>query len=147
MGFSTEAVGGGIKAGSSIAAGDTRAGLERDNAAIADMQAKSEMNAGAYDANLIRQRGEKVAGQQVSAIGANNLQQAGTPATVVSDTARATELSALTTNNNALRRAWGFQVQGASDVEQADLAEQGGMLSGIGSLAGTAGSLYKMSQT
>jgi hypothetical protein len=147
MGFTTDAVGGGIKAGSQIAAGDERAGLERANAQIAGAQAKSEEQSGAYDANLVRQRGAKVAGQQISAIGANNLQQAGTPSTVVADTARATEMSALTTNNNALRRAWGFEVQGASDTEQASLAQQGGILSGIGSLAGTAGSLYKMSQT
>jgi hypothetical protein len=128
-----------------LAAGGTRANLERANAQIADQQAKSEMDAGAYNANLIRQRGAKVAGQQVASIGANNLQQGGTPSQVVGDTARATELSALTENNNALRRAWGFQVQGASDRTQADLAEQGGILSGIGTLAGTAGSLYKMS--
>jgi len=132
-----------IRAGADIAAGDTRSNLENANAEIASQQAKSEMASGAYGANLARQRGAKITGQQVSAIGANNLQQTGTPSAVVADTARASEQNALQTQNNALRRAWGFEVQGASDKVQGDLAEQGGILSGIGSLASAGGSIYR----
>ena len=145
MGFSSEAAqaaGTGIKAYSQIQAGNTKASLDTQNAAIADQQAKSEVNSGNVNANLMRQKGAQVTGQQISAIGANNLQQAGTPSQVVAGTAGATELNVLNTQNNALRRAWGFQVQGASDREQASLAKQGGMLSGIGSLASGGASLY-----
>jgi hypothetical protein len=144
VGFSTTQAGGGIiKAGADIAAGDTRSNLENANAEIASQQAKSEMASGAYGANLARQKGAQIQGQQVSAIGANNLQQTGTPSQVVADTARASEQNALQTQNNALRRAWGFEVQGSSDKTQADLASQGGILSGVGALAGSAGSIYR----
>lgn len=148
MGFNALEGGGGvIKAGADIAAGDTRGNLENANAEIASQQAKSEMVSGAYGADLARQRGRQIAGQQVSAIGANNLQQGGTPATVVADTARAAEANALNTQNNALRRAWGFEVQGSSDKLEGDLAEQGGVLSGIGALAGAGGSIYRYQNT
>jgi hypothetical protein len=143
MGFSTEAAGQYIKGASSMAAGDTRANLENANAEIASQQAKSEVDAGGYNANLARERTAKTEGAQISAIGANNLQQGGTPSTVVSDTARAGEMNALQINNNALRRAWGFQVQGASDTFQAGLAQQGGILSGIGSDIAAGGDIYR----
>ena len=64
----------------------------------------------------------------------------------VADTARASELDALQQQNNALRRSWGFEVQGASDRFQAPLAEQGGILSGLGTLANTAGKYYNSTQ-
>jgi hypothetical protein len=135
--------GGIIKAGSAFAAGNAKSSLEMLNAGIASTQAKSEMETGAYNSNLARLRGEQVEGQQVSGIGANNLRQAGTPATVVANTAAASERNVLNVQNNALRRAWGFQVQGTSDTYQAELAKQGGMLSGIGDLTSTAGTVYK----
>lgn len=147
MGFSTDAVGGGVKAASVYQAGKTKDALEQANASIADQQAKSEMASGSYNANLARLKGKAIQGQQVSAIGANNLQQGGTNATVVADTAGAQEGNALQIQQNALRRAWGFSVQGASDRFQGNLAEQGGILSGIGDLASTAGSLYKDANT
>lgn len=145
MGFQTDAdIGGGvIKGVASIAAGNTKDALERENAGIADQQAKSEMQSGAYNTNLAREKGAQIQGRQVSAIGANNLQQSGTPATVVADTARAQEANALQINNNALRRAWGFEVQDASDTFQGEQAKRGGMLSGLGDFIGAAGKGYK----
>ncbi len=145
MGYTEGAdiLGGTLKAGSQFAAGKERADLERGNADIAAAQVRSEEDAGAYNANLVRQRGAKTTGAQIAATGANNLQQAGTPSQVIGDTARATELSALTTNNNALRRAWGFSVEEASDRTQASLDEQGGILSGIGTAIDTSGQAYK----
>lgn len=144
MGFNTELDmgGGALKAGSAFAAGNTKDALERANASIADQQAKSEMAAGAYNTNLARQKGAQIQGAQIASIGANNLQQGGTPATVVADTARAQEANALQIQNNALRRAWGFEVQGESDTIQGQLAKQGGILSGIGDITSTAGKLY-----
>lgn len=143
MGFTTDALGGTLKAGSSIASGNTKDALEKANAGIADQQAKSEMESGGYNANLSRQKAAQIQGNQVAAIGQNNLQQRGTPATVVADTARAQEANTLQIQNNALRRAWGFEVQGTSDTFQGNLAKQGGILSGIGDLASTGGKLYK----
>ena len=131
-----------IKAGSSIASGNTKDALETANAGIADQQAKSELAAGSYNAGLIRRKGAITTGAQIAGIGANNLQQGGTNAAVVASTAGATELSALTTQNNALRRAWGFDVQGESDRFQGGLAKQGGILSGVGDLMTGTASAY-----
>jgi hypothetical protein len=146
MGFTTEAGGAILKAGSQIAAGNTKDAEEQANAGIADQQAKSEMASGAYNAGLARKKAAMIQGQQVASIGANNLQQAGTNAAVVASTAGAQEANALQIQNNALRRAWGFQVQGASDRFQGQLAKQQGILSGVGSLAGMGGSLFNQNE-
>jgi hypothetical protein len=147
MGFSSEglsAAGTLGKAGSQVAAGMTKNKLEQANASIADQQAKSEIEAGGYNANLIRQKGAQRTGAQIANIGANNLQQGGTNAQVVAGGAAATERDALMTQNNSMRKAWGFEVQGVSDRFQGKEAVQGGILSGVGSLITGAGTLYKM---
>jgi hypothetical protein len=137
-----ELAGTGLKAGGQIAAGDTRDALERANASIADQQAKSELNAGNYNANLMRRKAAMIQGTQIASTGANNLQQRGTPAAVISSTAQTQELNVLTTLNNSMRKAWGFEVQGASDTFQGEQAKTGGILSGIGSLASGGASAY-----
>jgi hypothetical protein len=149
MGATTamDAAGGGIKAGAAFAAGSEKDALEKANAGIADQQAKSEMAAGGYNTDLARKKAAQIQGNQVSAIGANNLQQGGTNANVVADTAKAQEANALQIQNNALRRAWGFEVQGASDTLEGSLAKQGGILSGLGDLTSTAGKIYKDQNT
>jgi hypothetical protein len=108
------------------AAGDERASLLNANADIASRQAASEYAAGSYNENAIRMRGKAVEGQQVANIGANNLQQTGTPSAVVASTAAINEMDALQTRNNAARRAWGFEVQGMSDKLQASFARAAG---------------------
>jgi len=115
-------------------AGKTRSELYTANAEIASRQAASEASAGAYNENVVRMHGAALQGQQVAQIGANNLQQTGTPAQVVSGTAMVNEMDALQTRNNALRRAWGFEVQGTSDQLQAELAKKSAMNEGVGSI-------------
>lgn len=123
-------------------AGQTRGMLNDVNAGIAQKQSESEIESGNYNANLIKLRGQQMQGQQVNAIGANNLQQTGTNTNVIADTARANEADRLTTLNNAMRRAWGFQVQGASDTFQGDLARRSGNFGLAGSIIG-AGAKYE----
>lgn len=141
MAFTTIAVGAGMKAYGDYSAGQAKGKLNDMNARIADEQAKSEMASGSYNANLVRQKGAKVQGQQVASIGANNLQQTGTNVNVVADTARANEADALQVQNNALRRAWGFEVQEESDLTQGDMARKQGVMSGIGDLISGGSSL------
>lgn len=133
---------GGIVEGvSEFESGKSRAELMGMNADIADAQARSEESAAGQNAAAVRTKGAKLMGAQVAAIGANNLTQGGTSANVVADSARANELDALTVQNNALRRAWGFDVQAASDRYQAKVSGNAGLLSGAGSLLGAAGEL------
>jgi hypothetical protein len=131
--------GGLVEGVSAFEAGSTRHELMGMNADIADMQARSEEETGNQNAAAVRLKGRKIAGQQISAIGANNLTQGGTNVDVVADTARANELDALTVANNANRRAWGFEVQAGSDRYQGKLAEDAGLMSGAGDILGAAG--------
>lgn len=123
-------------------AGQTRSQLFKQNAAIAGEQAQSEVQAGADNANRILMKGAQVTGQQVANIGANNLTQGGTNAQVVASTAAVTEMDALTTRNNAMRRAWGFEVQGASDEFQSKQAATAGDYTAAGSILGGASKAY-----
>lgn len=120
-------------------AGETRSTLFKANAGIAAAQSQSELEAGAYNENAVRMKGAALQGQQVAQIGAGNLQQGGTPAQVVASTAQITEMDALQTRNNAMRKAWGFQVQQVSDAFQAKQAATAGLYTAAGSvLAGGA---------
>ncbi len=115
-------------------AGQTRSQLFRANAQVAAGQVQSELQAGADNANLIKMKGAAIEGQQVANIGANNLTQGGTNASVVTSTAAVNEIDALNTRNNAMRRAWGFEVQGASDAFQAKQASAAGDFTAAGSI-------------
>jgi hypothetical protein len=123
-------------------AGATRARLFDANAAIADRQAQSEAQAGAYNEELVRMKGEAVEGQQVAQIGASGLQQKGTPTAVVAGTRMVNEMDALQVRNNALRRAWGFEVQGASDRTQAQMSREAGFFGGVGTVIGGGAQAY-----
>lgn len=115
-------------------AGQARSQLFRANASVAASQFQSEAQAGAYNEEMMRMRGTALTGQQVAQIGASNLQQRGTPAQVVASSAEMNELNAITTRNNALRRAWGFEVQQQSDLYQASKYQSAGIEQGIGSI-------------
>lgn len=128
-------------------AGQEKSTLFRANAGIAGAQAQSEEAAGAANETTVRLRGQQVMGQQVAAIGANNLQQRGTPAQVVASTAAVNELDALTTRNNAARKAWGFRVQESSDLQQSDFAKSAGTENAIGSILGGGAKAYTQSQS
>jgi hypothetical protein len=127
-------------------AGQEKASLLRSNAAISSAQVQSEAAAGAYNASAIQRRGAAVMGQQIANTGANNLQQAGTPAQVVASTQELNEMDALQTRNNALRRAWGFAVQGASDLKQADFAATSGDFNAAGTILGGGAKAYTQAQ-
>lgn len=117
-------------------AGETRRTLFNQNAGIADQQALSEVKAGNYNENAVRLRGAAMTGQQIAQTGASGLQQGGTPSQVVASSAAINEMDALQTRNNALRRAWGFQVQGASDRAQAGFAQDAAEMNAAGTILG-----------
>lgn len=126
--------------------GQEKSSLYRANAGIALQQAQSEEAAGSFNESQVLRRGAAMTGQQVANIGANNLQQRGTPAQVVASTAEVNEMDALQTRNNALRRAWGFQVQAASDQKQEAFASTSADLNAAGSILGGGAKAYTQSQ-
>lgn len=115
-------------------AGQSRSQLFRANAQIAGEQSQAEAQAGAYNESAIRMKGQALEGQQVAQVGAGNLQQAGTPGQVIASSKMINEMDALQTRNNALRKAWGFQVQEASDKFQSKEAATAGDFQGAGSI-------------
>lgn len=115
-------------------AGQTRSQLFRNNAAIAGEQAQSEAAAGSVNETAVRMKGQALEGQQVAQVGASNLQQTGTPGQVIASSRMINEMDALQTRNNALRKAWGFQVQEVSDKFQAKEASAAGEFQGVGSI-------------
>ena len=143
----------GLTASSSLAqgvsqyeAGQARSKLYQQNAGIATMQANSEAEAGAYNANAIRMKGAALEGQQVAQIGGNNLQQVGTPAQVIASSRMVNEMDALQTQNNAMRRAWGFKVQAASDEYQSKLDQKAAYTEGFGTILGGGAKAYDQKQ-
>lgn len=115
-------------------AGQSRSQLFRANSQIAGEQSQAEAQAGAYNESAIRMKGEALEGQQVAQVGASNLQQTGTSAQVIAGSKMINEMDALQTRNNALRKAWGFQVQEASDNFQSKQASTAGDFQGAGSI-------------
>lgn len=115
-------------------AGQARSRLYNANAQIAGAQAQSEAQAGSYNESIVRMRGQAMTGQQIAQIGASGLQQGGTPSQVVASTAGINEMDALQVRNNALRKAWGFQVQEISDQFQAKEAGRAGTGEALGSI-------------
>lgn len=134
----------GMNAYSQYAAGQMSQKLANANSKIAAQQADSEVKAGAYNENLSRQRTAAVEGQQVNDTGAENLTVSGSALRMIGDTARAGEKDALTIRNNALRRAWGFSVQGAGDRYSGQADAASGTLNAAGTLIGGAGRVYAM---
>lgn len=124
-------------------AGQTRSNLLRSNAAVAGMQSQSELDAEARNESALRMRQSAIRGQQVAQTGANNLQQAGTPAQVQASTAQINEVDILNMRNNAMRKAWGFQVQQVSDTFQSKQAGTIGDMAGAGSILAGGGKAYE----
>jgi hypothetical protein len=129
-------------------AGRTRSNLLRSNASVAGQQSQSELDAESRNEQALRMKQAAVTGQQVAQTGANNLQQRGSPSQVQQSTAEINETDILTMRNNAMRKAWGFQVQRASDTFQSEQAGRIGAFQGAGSiLAGGGKSLEQYNAT
>lgn len=124
-------------------AGRERSSLFRANADVARQQFQSEAQAGAYNETAVRMRGQAMEGQQVNQIGGSGLQMRGTPTQVVGSTAEINEMDALQTRNNALRRAYGFEVQGMSDTLQSEMASRAGLNQGLDSILSGGGKAYQ----
>lgn len=127
-------------------AGQEKGSLYRSNAIIAGQQFQSEVQAGSENEERVLMKGAQMTGQQVAQIGASNLQQRGTPAQVVASSAATNEMDALTTINNARRRAYGFQVQQASDTKQASMARSAGDFNAAGSILAGGSKAYDEEQ-
>lgn len=130
--------------------------LER-SAKLEDANAVDALARGSSQAGRLRQRGTQLQAEQALAYANSGVDSTvGTPAQVQSATGNVSELDALTTENNALREAWGHKEVGrkyrAQKVALAEEYAAGGtkqalntastLLGTAGGLASSAASLY-----
>jgi hypothetical protein len=127
-------LGGGMQFGASMASGGANAALARANAAVAGMQATSENQAGAEQAELYRQHLNATLGKQAAQVGGANLTMSGSALRSLNTTQELGARDIAQIQLNAARKAWGFQVQQQGDLARAGWDQRAGLMSGLGSL-------------
>lgn len=126
--------GGGFAAASQFIAGQQSAALLRANANIAGMQSRSEIEAGAEQADLYRQHLGQTVGKQIAAVGGSGLSMSGSPLRALETTQSLGAQDMARIQTNAARKAWGFQVDQAGDNVRAGMASRTGAVNAVGSL-------------
>lgn len=126
--------GGGFGAAADLTAASQSVKLMQANAAIAGEQARSSNQAGAEQAQILRQNLNQKIGLQEAQVGGSGLSMSGSPLRAIQNTAYfgAQDLARIQTN--AARRAWGFQVTQAGDEFRAQQAGTAGAFGAVGSL-------------
>lgn len=136
------AFGGGFAAASGLMASNSSARLMGANADIAGEQARSTNQAGAEQAEIMRQRLNQNIGRQEASVGGSGLTMSGSPLRAIENTAYfgAQDISRIQTN--AARRAWGFQVTQAGDQFRQGEAQSAGTYNALGSLVTSGARAY-----
>lgn len=149
-------VGAATSAAAAISAGDAQsaqaryqAQVAKNNAQIAQQNAEYSSQAGEAQALNTGLKGAARVAHVKAAEAANNLDvNSGSPVAVRAGEAETAKLDTMTTRNNALLQAYGYQTQGANYTSQAGLDESvaanapiGADLSAAGGLLGSASSL------
>lgn len=118
FGFFTEGIAGAAEARAEKEANDFNYRRLYDAKKYSEGQATDELNRGAMDAGLIRQKGSAIEAQQAVAFASNGIDAStGTPASIMDASRMYAELDASTTMNNARRAALGHK-QAAKDYER-----------------------------
>lgn len=108
---------------------ESQAELLDYNASVADLQAQDALDRGVLDEGRYRSQIRGLIGTQRADYAAQGVSVAeGSPADVQADTAFLGELDALTVRQNAMREAWGYQVQAYDTRARADIARREGVV-------------------
>jgi hypothetical protein len=121
------ALGGGVSAYGQVQQGKAaegqanyQAAVGRNNAIIAERQARDSEERGAADELAQRRQTAAVLGKQRAGMAANGVDlSSGSPLDILGDTAAFGELDALTVRSNAAREAYGFRAQGSQFTSDA----------------------------
>lgn len=106
---------------------DYQSAVGRNNAIIAEQQARDAEERGAAAETAQRRQTAQLAGHQRAAMAANGVDlSSGSPLDILGDTAQFGELDALTVRSNAAREAYGFRNQGAQFTADAGAAKLAG---------------------
>ncbi len=139
---SVTACGGGMNIAGNFLASRQSADLMRANAGIAGMQALSEEQAGAMQAEMYRQRLNQTIGRQTASVGGANITQSGSALRSIATTASLGSQDIARTQLNASRKAWGFQVQQTGDLYRANQDTAAGNMNALGGLITTGAKAY-----
>jgi hypothetical protein len=138
---------GGFKAFSQYQAGKENGKIADWNAEVADLQARDAMSRGQEAQNKLRRGARRLIGaQRAGFAGQGVVVDSGSPAAVVEDSYTLSEADARTIANNAIREAWGYQVQAAGYRFQAGQARRAGVMAAAGTLIDTGADIYGFSQ-
>lgn len=118
----TAPIGAAMQNASLITESNYKAGIEGQNAAISSAQGAQALRAGDAQAGIAETRGSQLASTQKADYAASGVVAgSGTASTVQLDTKAMSDLDAATIQNNAVRTAWGHQVQTSQYEQQAGL--------------------------
>lgn len=105
--------------------GDYSAGIDEQNAGLADRAAQDAIERGALAENRTRQGTRRAISSQRAALAASGVDiNDGSAADLQGDTAYNGELDAITQRNNARREAFGYQVEAVNMRQRAALTRQ-----------------------
>jgi len=135
-GAATEAVGQWQAGGAAMRAGEgqqrvaeSQAELADYNAQVADLQAKDAIERGAEQESRFRTQVRDLVAKQRTGFAAGSIDvNYGSAAAVQADATMLGELDARTIRTNAIREAWGFQVQGEDLRRRAQIAHLEGRM-------------------
>ncbi|HAK9055128.1 TPA: hypothetical protein H2869_003111 [Salmonella enterica] len=117
----------GMQAYQQYQTGQYQADVAKQNADLAEAQAADAVNRGNAEAAKQRRQTQQMKGQQAAAMGAAGGDlSSGSALDIFGDTAQFGTLDALTTVNNGMREAYGYQVQADNARAQADAAKSQG---------------------
>lgn len=148
-GTAMQVVGGINAANATAASSNYQAQVSRNNAVIAENNAKAVQEAGQSEEQAQRQKTAQLIGAARATMAANGLDTtSGTNLDILGDTAKLGELDALTIRSNTARKVYGYRVQGMSDMAEADMsvaagknAQSAGTINAFGSVLSGATSL------
>lgn len=136
------ALGGGYTAASQFRAGQQSAALLRANASIAGMEARSEQESGAEQAELYQQHLNATLGKQGAQVGGSGVTLSGSALRSLATTAQLGAQDIARIRTNAARKAWGFETTQAGDLVRADMASAQGRQAALGTLITTGAKAY-----
>lgn len=123
--------------------GDYSAALLTENATYKKRAADEAIFAGDTAADWQRQRAKQAIGTQRTTQAANGINvNTDSAAQLQDDTAMLGELDALTIQNDAAREAYGYRVQAAQDINNANQAQWNAKRAATGSILGGLGNAF-----
>jgi hypothetical protein len=120
--------------------GNYEAELAKNNAQLLEFRRQDALTRGAQEAGRIRAEGSRLVGAQEAAIAASGVDPTvGSPAGILAGTEVATAIDAEIVKSNAVREAWGFDIQKQDVLQRGRLAKRAGLMTAVGTGLGAVG--------